>query len=105
MIDRLIVREHEVIIVDYKTNRIVPVTLADVPQAYVMQLAAYRLAVRALYPGRPVRCVLIWTAGNQASWLEEAQLASAEAVLTQLGPDQLAPDQLAPDQLAPDQAV
>ena len=46
---------------DYKTNRPAPRTLAQVPPAYVRQLALYRAVLAKLYPDRPVRAVLIWT--------------------------------------------
>ncbi|HYC03355.1 MAG TPA: double-strand break repair helicase AddA [Azospirillaceae bacterium] len=62
-IDRLLVTEHEVWIVDFKTNRPPPRRVEDVPAVYVSQLAAYRAALASVYPGRPVRCVLLWTDG------------------------------------------
>jgi ATP-dependent helicase/nuclease subunit A len=60
-IDRLAITAAEVLIGDYKTNRPAPRTLAEVPPAYVRQLALYRAVLRKLYPDRPVRAVLIWT--------------------------------------------
>ncbi len=60
-IDRLVVTLHEVLIIDYKTNHAPPRTAAEAPQAYVRQLALYRDVLQRLYPGRPVRCVLLWT--------------------------------------------
>ena len=60
-IDRLVVTPHEVLIADYKTNHAPPRTAADAPSAYVHQLALYRHLLQRLYPGRPVRCLLLWT--------------------------------------------
>ena len=60
-IDRLAVTASEVLIGDYKTNRPAPRTLAEVPRAYVRQLALYRAVLSRLYPDRPVRALLIWT--------------------------------------------
>lgn len=60
-IDRLVVTPGDVLIVDYKTNHAPPRTAADAPQAYVRQLALYRDVLRRLYPGRTVRCLLLWT--------------------------------------------
>ncbi len=62
-IDRLVVRENDVLIADYKSNRRPPSTLADVPPAYLQQMAAYRLALACVYPGKTVRCALVWTDG------------------------------------------
>lgn len=60
-IDRLVVTPHEVLIVDYKTNHAPPRAATEAPDAYVRQLALYRDVLQRLYPGRPVRCVLLWT--------------------------------------------
>ncbi|MHA1180150.1 MAG: 3'-5' exonuclease, partial [Alphaproteobacteria bacterium] len=60
-IDRLVDLGDEVLIVDYKTNRPPPTTVEDVAPAYLFQLAAYSLALGAIYPGRTVRTALLWT--------------------------------------------
>ena len=60
-VDRLAVTPSQVLIVDYKTNRPAPETLADVPPAYVTQLALYRAILGRLYPGRAVTAALLWT--------------------------------------------
>jgi ATP-dependent helicase/nuclease subunit A len=62
-IDRLLVTESEVIIVDYKTNRPPPADPKDTPKAYRTQLKAYRDTLTAIYPGRAVRSFLLWTDG------------------------------------------
>jgi ATP-dependent helicase/nuclease subunit A len=62
-IDRLVVREGEVLIVDYKTLRPMPARDDEVPPAYLRQLAAYRAAIAQIYPGRAVTCALLWTDG------------------------------------------
>ena len=49
-IDRLVVTEAEVLIVDFKTNLAAPTMAADAPPAYVRQLALYRAVLRQLYP-------------------------------------------------------
>jgi ATP-dependent helicase/nuclease subunit A len=60
-IDRLIVGERDVLIADYKTNHAPPRELAGVPPAYRQQMALYRALLMRLYPGRVVRCALVWT--------------------------------------------
>jgi ATP-dependent helicase/nuclease subunit A len=62
-IDRLVVNEDEVLIADYKTNRPPPATPEETDPLYIRQLAAYRAALAGLYPGRRIRCVLVWTDG------------------------------------------
>lgn len=67
-IDRLVVTKDEVLIVDYKTNHAPPQTAAGAPRDYVRQLSLYRDVLQRLYPGRPVRCALLWT--ETAAWME-----------------------------------
>jgi len=62
-IDRLVVADDRVLIVDYKTLRPPPVVEQDVPAIYLRQLALYRAALARIYPGREIRCALLWTAG------------------------------------------
>ena len=62
-IDRLVDLGKEVLIVDYKTNRPPPKRIEAVAAAYLLQLAAYRLALAEIYPGRTVRAALLWTEG------------------------------------------
>ena len=65
-IDRLAVAEDAVWIVDYKTHRPPPLTEAGVPPSYRAQMAAYREVLQRIYPGRDVRCLLLWTDGPRA---------------------------------------
>lgn len=62
-IDRLVVADDAVTIVDFKTNRPPPARENDVAPAYLRQMAAYRWAVRKIYPKRKVEAVLLWTTG------------------------------------------
>jgi ATP-dependent helicase/nuclease subunit A len=73
-IDRLAITDAEVLIVDYKSDREPPVEPDRVPVAYVRQMAAYRALLREIYPGRAVRCALLWTAAPRLMMLEEALL-------------------------------
>ncbi|MBI3499243.1 MAG: PD-(D/E)XK nuclease family protein, partial [Proteobacteria bacterium] len=60
-IDRLCVRDEAVYVIDYKTNRPPPADVKDVAPVYLAQLAAYRAALAPLFPGRAIRCALLWT--------------------------------------------
>jgi ATP-dependent helicase/nuclease subunit A len=73
-LDRLLVTDDQVMIIDYKTNRPPPVDEADVPAPYLKQMAAYRSALRNIYPGKTVRTVLLWTDGPHAMVLNDAHL-------------------------------
>jgi ATP-dependent helicase/nuclease subunit A len=60
-IDRLVVSESGVVIVDFKTNHVPPGCAAEAPRGYVRQLALYRAVLGKLYPQLPVRAALLWT--------------------------------------------
>ena len=82
-IDRLCVTDDSVMIIDYKTNRPPPATPAEVAPAYVAQMAAYRAVLARIYPGRQIRCALLWTEGPRLMELPASQL---ENVLKQAKP-------------------
>jgi ATP-dependent helicase/nuclease subunit A len=73
-IDRLVVGAGAVTIVDYKTLRPAPPDEAAIPPLYIDQLRAYRDAVAEIYPGRAVRCALLWTDGPRLMWVGAARL-------------------------------
>jgi ATP-dependent helicase/nuclease subunit A len=81
-IDRLAVTAEEVMIVDYKTNRPVPTSLAEVPAAYVLQLALYGALLKPLYPGRKIAAVLLFTEAPRLIELPAVALDDALARLT-----------------------
>ena len=62
-IDRLVVEDDRVLIVDYKTMRPLPASEDEVAPVYLRQLAIYREALARIYPGRDIRCALLWTQG------------------------------------------
>lgn len=62
-IDRLLVTDDIVHIIDYKTNRPPPLRAEDVPDMYRTQLKAYRDTLTGIYPGRTIRTYLLWTDG------------------------------------------
>jgi ATP-dependent helicase/nuclease subunit A len=80
-VDRLCVTPHEVLVVDYKTNRPPPTDPAKVARGYIRQMAAYRGLLRQLYPNRPVRCALLWTDGPFLMELPDLKLDEAEAAI------------------------
>ena len=60
-IDRLLVADGKVLIVDYKTNRPPPRDASDTAPAYLAQMAAYRALMEKIYPGHQIECALLWT--------------------------------------------
>lgn len=60
-IDRIIVRDEDVLIVDYKTLRPSPETVDDIPLVYRRQLGKYKALISQVFPEKSVRCALLWT--------------------------------------------
>jgi len=61
--DRMLVTDKEVLIIDYKTNRPPPQHAKDVPVIYLKQMAAYRSVIQNIYPQHAIKCALLWTDG------------------------------------------
>ena len=59
-IDRLLVGD-EILAIDFKSNREVPDSPAEVPEGILRQMGAYAGALAQIYPDRPVRTAIIWT--------------------------------------------
>jgi len=87
-IDRLAVTDSAVLIVDYKTNRAVPAHAEKVPAAYLGQMALYREAMRAAFPGRAVRCALLWTEAPDLMALPDSVLDVTLQRLSVLKPEE-----------------
>lgn len=60
-VDRLLIEEDRVTVVDFKTARRPPAGLDDVPESTLRQMAAYAAALEAIYPEREVRAALLYT--------------------------------------------
>ena len=74
-IDRLVQTDHEVLIVDYKTNRPPPRKADAIPEAYILQMAAYQLAIKEIYPGKSIRSAILWTDGPELMEIPQAMIA------------------------------
>ncbi len=60
-VDRMVVSDNEVQIIDYKTNRPPPRDVENIPRIYIKQMAAYRAVIKKIYPKHNVRTYLLWT--------------------------------------------
>jgi len=78
-IDRLCVHGDDVYIIDYKTGREVPAAESQIPMAYLRQMDAYRQLIARIYPGKTIRCALLWTAEPRLMTLSNAILESLAA--------------------------
>jgi ATP-dependent helicase/nuclease subunit A len=77
-IDRLVAAADAVHIADFKSDRNPP---TEPPEPYVAQLALYREAVARLYPGKPIRAHLVWTA---KPFVQEISASALDAAFQQV---------------------
>ena len=62
-VDRMVVTDREVYVIDYKTMRQVPATAEAAPKIYLRQLAIYRALLHGVWPERAFKSALLWTEG------------------------------------------
>ncbi|MGB6535258.1 MAG: PD-(D/E)XK nuclease family protein, partial [Xanthobacteraceae bacterium] len=80
-VDRLLIADDAVLIADYKTDRQVPASLAEIAP-YIAQLALYRAVLARLYPSKTVRAALVFTEGP--SLMEIPAAAMDKALATEM---------------------
>lgn len=74
IVDRLLVTDEAVTVIDYKTGQKVPADAADVAPAYLRQMAAYRDALAVIFPGRRLEAALLYTIGPRLIMLDDSVL-------------------------------
>jgi ATP-dependent helicase/nuclease subunit A len=78
-VDRIGENQKEILAADYKTGA--PCPLDGTPAEYLAQMALYRAVLAPLWPDKPLRMLLIWTAGPRVVWLPAGMLDAALAAL------------------------
>jgi ATP-dependent helicase/nuclease subunit A len=74
VVDRLAVDQRSVLVLDFKTDRPAPLTAADAPDAYVLQMALYRVVMQKIFPVHQIRCALLWTEAPRLMVLPESRM-------------------------------
>lgn len=74
-VDRLVIGEATVDIVDFKTGRRVPSDAVGVPDTYKRQMAAYAAVLLGVFPDHDVRAALLYTSGPRLIALSATDLA------------------------------
>ena len=60
-VDRLLVTQERVTVVDFKTARRPPTLLEEIPESTLRQMAAYVTALGKIYPEREIRAAVLYT--------------------------------------------
>jgi ATP-dependent helicase/nuclease subunit A len=81
-IDRMVVDDSGVLVVDYKSDAVVPEEAAKVPGNYLTQLGLYALVAGQLFPGRNVRAAILWTELESLMNLPDGLLDAARSDFT-----------------------
>ncbi|EPR09848.1 DNA helicase UvrD [Sphingobium indicum IP26] len=74
-VDRLRIGDDLVQLVDFKTGRISPLAVEEVPLAHVRQMAAYAAALQVIFPGRRIEAGLLYTSAPRLIALPAELLA------------------------------
>jgi len=74
VVDRLLVEEDRILVVDYKTARAVPDTEKAVPLAYKRQMASYAFALQKIFPDRQVSAALLYSHAPKLMLLSDAAI-------------------------------
>ena len=76
-IDRYVEMPEAILIADYKTTRHPPSVDDPIDADIAVQLEIYRKLVNAAYPGKEVRCAIVWTAGPHYRLVSPEELDEA----------------------------
>jgi ATP-dependent helicase/nuclease subunit A len=74
IVDRLVVTDARVLILDFKTGLVVPETACAAQPTHLRQLAAYRAVLRQAFPGRRIEAGLLFTAAPKLLLAEDKLL-------------------------------
>ena len=76
-IDRLLISDTQVTAIDFKTNRQVPDSAAQVPEGILRQMGAYHAMLHEIFPSRQINIAILWTATAQLMPLPHDMLMDA----------------------------
>ncbi|WP_184005475.1 double-strand break repair helicase AddA [Stakelama sediminis] len=74
-VDRLVVTEDRVRVIDFKTGRRTPASLEAIPPYHLAQMGAYAAALSVIFPDRPVEAALLYTGAPRLFALSPELLA------------------------------
>jgi ATP-dependent helicase/nuclease subunit A len=61
VIDRLVISENSVFIIDFKTNQEVPTSVDEIPLGILKQMGAYAISMQKVFPKKIIELGIIWT--------------------------------------------
>ena len=76
-VDRLEIGAEQVVLTDYKSNRLVPAHPGEVPEGILRQMGAYMHVLEEIWPGRRIEARILWTATGATMVLPRALVMAA----------------------------
>jgi ATP-dependent helicase/nuclease subunit A len=73
-VDRLLITDDYIRLIDFKTGNRIPAHAGDVPAAHLRQMAAYVAALEVIFPNRQIEAALLYTSGPTMIPLDDALL-------------------------------
>lgn len=80
-VDRLVVRDGVVRVIDFKTGRRAPASIGEIPPYHLRQMAAYVGALQVVFPEHAVEAALLYVAGPVLHVLDDAVIAAQKQEL------------------------
>ncbi|WP_113911684.1 double-strand break repair helicase AddA [Roseovarius dicentrarchi] len=77
VIDRLIIQDDRVLIVDFKTNILIPGSAAACPEGLLRQMGAYAAMTAEIYPNHRIETAILWTGTAELMILPHDQVMAA----------------------------
>ena len=77
-LDRILVSGKKVELIDFKTDRLLPSRLEDVPERYLKQIATYKVILEQIYGSGQVETFLLWTKSPELMYLDREFIDSVE---------------------------
>ena len=71
VVDRLLISKNKVLIVDFKSNSVVPKCIKSVPEGILAQMGAYQEILKKLYPNYSIKTAILWTEKEHLMELDE----------------------------------
>ncbi|MFN2100914.1 double-strand break repair helicase AddA [Altererythrobacter sp. MF3-039] len=89
-IDRLLITESEIVVVDFKTARRPPDALEKIPDSTLRQMGAYAAALEKIFPGRTISAAILYTQTPQLMALSP-EILEAQKPRFHIGEERFAP--------------
>jgi len=77
VIDVLVPGEQSILVVDFKSNAVIPTLPGDVPLGLLRQMGAYAAAVGAIFPDKKIDTAILWTGNGQLMPLSHGVVTEA----------------------------